>query len=198
VTDTDQTTEQASESSNGNDLEGLDDRTRQLVEAERERNRRAQNEVNSQAASYRHERNEAVERARRAEEEVQTLRRQHESEQERAIREAEERRDAEWQERLDGLTSEHVRQTVAMQVVAAAAGKLRDPQLAAKLIDVVPIAAESDEGKRDKLIADALEALLKANPYLSADASPPVVSQGGRSTPPGQGAERSWLRQPRR
>jgi hypothetical protein len=131
------------------------------------------------------------------------LQRQHETEQERVVREAEERGRQEIRGQMEEQSAQHTRELVTSRVIAAAAGKLRDPELAGRLVDVGPMASEADPAKREALIGGAIDALIKERPYLASDGHAPskpqpLVTPGPRSQPADRGARRregrAWLR----
>ena len=77
-----------------------------------------------------------------------------------------------------------------------AAGRFADPEDAVHMLDLDALLAEADDRKRAEAVDAALDELLKAKPYLAREKERgPLVTQGGRSTPPERRArERSWLR----
>lgn len=166
------------------DLADLDDRARALVE-------RANNEAAARRRDLR-----AAEAARdRAIRERDEARQSAESDTERAVREAEQRGH-------DAAAQVYERRLVGADIIAAASGRLRDPHDAAAHIDLDPIITETDADRRSRMITDELDRLLDAKPYLAAPqnggAGGPLVTQGGRSTAPGDRAATTnpdeWLR----
>jgi len=145
-------------------LEGLDDRTRALVER-----------ANSQAARFRRE-------ARTAQDELANLRQQQESDQERVVREAEERGFARAAPMI-----------VEAEMAIAAAGRMRDPSVAARLLtaeqrdELLQIADVGERRARcDDLVADLLEAhaYMAVEPTVENGQGRTLVTQGGRSRRP--------------
>ena len=125
----------------------------------------------------------ALERERQArrdaEAEVARLRSEHETEQQRAIREAVEAAE----KRVAGEYDTRLRDSaVEAAVTAAAATRLSDPADAI-LAGIDPAAVYAD-GKVDKAkIEKALDALVKAKPYLAAKGTPPSGDTGPKGTP---------------
>jgi hypothetical protein len=160
------------------ELAGLSDDARRLVER-----------ANSDAARSRHD-------LRRAQAELERIQRDHESEQERAIREAEERgRTAELEERAQIVAGYERR--LAIEVVRARAGvRFADPDDAVAMLDLDALLAEQDPARRAQKVDQALEKLLEEKPYLGKDGRGrgPLVTQGGRSGEATRPRERSWLR----
>jgi flagellar biosynthesis/type III secretory pathway protein FliH len=170
------------------ELTDLDDRARRYVQTAR-----------SEAAAYRHERNELRQRAQTAEERLQALEREHESEQEKLVREAEERGRQEGQAEVDKLTADFQRQLATMAIKAKAADRFNDANDAVAALreagTLDDLLSEPDERKRDQAVDKALADLLEAKPYLGRGERRPLVTQGGRSEQPnGRPRERSWLR----
>lgn len=135
---------------------------------------------------------------RQLEEELARRDRERETEQERIIREAKQEAIAEKDAEIDALKKEHLREQVKSRLIAAAAGKLRDPNDAAAYIDPAQIVDEDDDAKRETLITERIAKLVKDKPYLAAETSgprPPLVAQGART---GQSSARPqghrWLR----
>lgn len=125
----------------------------------------------------------ALERERQArrdaEAEVARLRAEHETEQQRAIREATEQAETrvrtEYEVRLRDSAIEAA-------VTAAAASRLADPADAV-LAGIDPASVYAD-GKVDKAkIEKALDALVKAKPYLAVKGTPPSGDTGPKGTP---------------
>ena len=161
------------------ELAGLDDHARRMVER-----------ANSQAAAFRHE-------LRSAQQAYERLQRQHESEQERAIREAEERGRQAAQADTNRIVAEYERRLATAAIRARAAGGFADPDDAVRMLDLDQLLAERDERRREQQVDKALAALLEAKPYLARERERAgvLISQGGRSQPPdGRPRERSWLR----
>jgi hypothetical protein len=167
------------------ELAGLDDRTRAIVERYVTR----ANDASSEAARHRHE-------AREARERLQTLERERETEQERRDRETAEReRAAGRAERDDEVAALH-RQIATGDIRVRAAGRFADPEDAVRMLDVDALLA-TPEAERVAAVDAALGKLLETKPYLArqSEPRPGLMTQGGRSTPPGGRArERSWLR----
>lgn len=117
----------------------------------------------------------AAEKAsRKAEAELADLRKQSMSEQERAVVEARE------QARTEAL-AEANRRIINAEVKAAAAGKLANPKLGTRLLDLDQFKVD-DEGNVDvEAISAAIDGLLEAEPYLAAGATPrtPGSADGG-------------------
>jgi hypothetical protein len=167
------------------DLAGLDDRARAVVERYATR----ANDASGEAARYRHELRETQERLTR-------LERERETEQERRDREVGERERAAGRSERDDEVAGLRREVATGSIRVRAAGRFADPEDAVRMIDLDSLLAEQDERKRAELVDKALEDLLKSKPYLARERERgPLVTQGGRSTPPdGRPRERSWLR----
>lgn len=165
-------------------LAGLDDRTRALVER-----------ANTEAATRRRELRSEKQKREGVERELAELRAAQESEQERLVREAEQR----------GF-ERAVPMLLEAEMAIAAAGRLRDPGDAARLIgeDVrTELLAMTDPTARRERAVQAVEELIEAKPYMAVDAnggSPPatgdLVTQGGRSSQrPGESSSPdAWIR----
>lgn len=164
------------------DLAALDDRSRALVER-----------ANAEAAARRREIRQLEQQLEQHTAELERHRRESETESERLVREAEQRG-------RDTASAEYERRLATSAVIAGAAGRLRDPADAAAHLDVDAIAAAKPDDQ-PALITRLLDDLLTAKPYLALDAtnggSGALVSQGGRSQPPGSspGTPDAWLRQ---
>lgn len=86
---------------------------------------------------------------------------------------------------------------IRAEVKAAAAGKLTNPEIAPKLLDLSEFTVD-DEGEVDaKAIAKAIDVLLAENPYLAAGAAPrvPGVPAGARPGSPEGGDMNALIRQ---
>jgi hypothetical protein len=175
----------ASSTPPADELAGLDDRTRAIVERYVTR----ANDASSEAARHRHE-------AREARERLQTLERERETEQERRDRETAERERAAGRAERDDEVAGLRRQIATADIRVRAAGRFADPDDAVRMLDVDALLRETDERRRADAVDTALTALLEAKPYLAREKERgPLMTQGGRSTPPERRArERSWLR----
>jgi hypothetical protein len=127
--------------------------------------------LKSEAAEYRR-------KLRKAEHELERTRTESLSDHERAVAEAEQRGRA-------AADAEHGRKLLEAQVLAAAAGKLRDPQDAIRYLNLEEL-LELDEG--DRKIGDRIAELVKEKDYLAAAngdtaTTRGVRSQGARTTP---------------
>jgi hypothetical protein len=129
---------------------------------------RALRRANEEAKTYRLKLKEAAE-------ELERFRQDAMSESERALEQA--RREA-----ADAARSEErgrlLGQLVESQVVAAAAGKLANPQLAARLLDLSSFATE-DGSVNTGAIVEAIDRLVVDEPYLKASAMRPVSADQG-------------------
>ena len=166
------------------ELAGLSTEARAIVER-----------ANSEAATRRRELKTERDARVKAERELAELRKDQESELERQIREAEQR----------GF-DKAAPILLEAELAIAAAGKMRDPRLAARLVpeqarEAILEAKDSDE--RAARAETAIEELLEAHPYMAAEqqngpaASPrSLVTQGARTQKPGAGATTpdEWLR----
>lgn len=117
-------------------------------------------------------RREAEKARKTLEGELEKVRRQSMSEQERAIAEA---RD---QARNEAL-AEANRRIVAADVKAAAAGKLTNPALAVRLLDLDQFEVDSEGNTDVEAISTAIDGLLQTDPYLAAGATPRPPGDGG-------------------
>jgi dsDNA-specific endonuclease/ATPase MutS2 len=151
--------------------------------------RRALEHANSEAAAFRHERN-------RLRDELAQLQRENETERQQAIREAVEHDRRERDSSHAATIAAYERQFASMAIQARAGGRFADPADAVRYLDVDRLLAEHDKRKRDQMLDKMLNDLLEAKPYLAHGKEPgPLVSQGGRSRPPGgRPRERNWLR----
>jgi hypothetical protein len=73
--------------------------------------------------------------------------------------------------RLEGATAATAaanKRIIRSEVKAAAAGKLKNPALAVKLIDLDSLEVDEDGEVDEEAIAEAISALLEENPYLAA------------------------------
>ena len=183
-------TKQEPEPKPTDDLEGLDDRARAIVE-----------DARRDAAKSRRDLRAAQSAADEARKQAETIRSQHESEQEKAIREAVEQ--ARGEER-----SKWQRDLLEAQVTAQAAGKLADPDDAISLLPLEDLLAEEDAERRKAKVEKAIADLLEQKPYLAAGANGgddrgrgrELVTQGPRSDAPTKTEDRSaddWLRSAR-
>ena len=121
-------------------------------------------------------RRDADKRARDLEAELATLRTASLSDQEKAVEAA----------RNEGR-NEGLRRVVEAEVRAAAAGKLANPALAAKLLDVDSFIPTDGGEVSAERIGAALEELLAANPYLRIEtpgSTPPASSTGAPPAAP--------------
>ena len=166
---------------NAGDDDGLGDAGRKALDAERKARRDA----------------EAL--AKRQADELDKLRTSQLDENERAIKEA---RDA---GRTEALTSVN-RKLVEAEARAAAAGKLANPALAARLLDLDQFVPSDGSDIDGDAIAAAIDELVKAEPYLGVQeqttpppATPPppagTVTPGAQSGSPAT-FKRSQLRDP--
>ena len=167
------------------ELAGLDDRARAIVEHYVTR----ANDASGEAARHRHE-------AREARERLQTLERERETEQERRDREISERERAAGRAERDDEVAGLRRQIATGDIRVRAAGRFADPEDAVRMLDVDSLLQETDEGKRSQLVDAALTELLRSKPYLARESERgSLVTQGARSaSPTGRPRERSWLR----
>ena len=155
--------------------------------------REALSKANKEAERYRRQ-------AREAQLKAEKLERERETETEKLVREAEQRG-------REAALAEATTKLVTAEVKAAAAGRFRDPADALSLIDHDELVAEADDGKRAKLIGDALDDIAEAKPYLLGTSTSDdggerrgLVSQGARSGQQqgGGGDPDAWLRRGRR
>jgi hypothetical protein len=167
------------------DLVGLDERTRGIVE----RYIRKATESSGEAATWRN-------RARETRDELERMQRERETDAERQNRETAERERAAGRADRDDEVAGLRRQVATADIRVRAAGRFADADDAVRMLDLDALLAERDDAKRAGLVDQALEALLKAKPYLAREKERgPLVTQGGRSTAPdGRPRERSWLR----
>jgi hypothetical protein len=107
-------------------------------------------------------------------EELERLRTQHESDSEKTVREAVDEARAE-------VASNYERRLLEAQVARQAAGTLRDPEDAVRLLPMDELLGIADERERAKRVDDALSELVESKPYL-ANANGETASSGGRST----------------
>jgi hypothetical protein len=166
------------------DLEGLDDHARKLVER-----------ANSEAAARRRDARTAEDARAKLEAELAEFRQAQESEAERRDREAEQRG-------YDKAIGELTPRLLESVLIGVAAGRLRDPTDAAlipartrqELLELT----DPDEQRRQAV--KAIDQLVEAKPHLAAepvnDRAGPLVTQGGRSTQPSRVATDpdEWLR----
>lgn len=74
---------------------------------------------------------------------------------------------------------------IRAEVVAAAAGKMANPQLAPKLLDLTAFKVERDGTVDAKDLAKAIDKLLEDEPYLAGRAAPGSADGGRQGTPAG-------------
>lgn len=86
--------------------------------------------------------------------------------------------------RAEALAAVNAR-LVAAEVKAAAVGKVADPALVPKLIDLSTFAPDADGNVDGKAITSAIDALLAEHPYLAAVPSKPPVPGSGDAGPKG-------------
>jgi hypothetical protein len=164
------------------DLGDLDERSRGLVER-----------ANREAAERRRELRAAQAERDQARRELAEMRQASESESERLVREAEDRG-------RSAAAETYERRLAEADVVAVAAGRMRDPRDAVAYLDLSELVDVSDLEDRRRIIGDQLDRLLESKPYLALDDSNgtrgPLVSSGGRSEPPASGAQTpdAWIR----
>jgi hypothetical protein len=120
----------------------------------------------------------AAERARQAAEaEAEELRNASASDAEKAIAQA--RKEGAAEARAEAMKAANER-LVKAEVKAAAAGKLANPALAVKLLDLSDFEVDDDGNVSEKAIAKAIGELLEENPYLAAgDGKPRGSGDGG-------------------
>lgn len=159
------------------ELEGLDERAKALIER-----------ANSQAARFRRE-------ARSSTDELERFRREQETEREKELREAEERGFAKAAPLI-----------ASAELAVAAAGKLRDPAVAVKLLTDAQrdsLLAATDETERRKRAGELVGELLEAHPYMAVEngngdrREGSLVTQGARSgqrPEAGPTSPDAWLR----
>lgn len=111
-------------------------------------------------ASERESRKAAEKAAKQAQAELEKVKRQHMGEQERAIAEA---RD---EAKREALTAANERLLKA-EVRAAAAGKLADPSIAVRLLDLSDFDVSDDGDVDAKALAKAIDGLVKQYPALA-------------------------------
>lgn len=157
--------QQQQQDDRSDELDGLDERARRLVER-----------ANQEAATRRRETRAAEQRASTLERELAEYRQQQETEQEKAVREAEAR----------GVASVAGRLLDA-ELTIAAAGRMRYPQDAGRLLTSSQrdelLAIENDD-ERAKRASELVDELLKARPEMAlvdANGHRPTVTQGARS-----------------
>jgi hypothetical protein len=167
------------------ELAGLDDRARGLVE----RYARRAGDASGEAATYRT-------KMRTAQTELERMQRERETEQERRDREVGERERAAGRAERDDEVASLRREVATGSIRVRAAGRFADPEDAVRMLDLDALLAEQDDRKRAELVDAALTKLLEAKPYLARKRERgPLVTQGGRSqAPDGRARERSWLR----
>lgn len=193
TTDETTTTTTTTESTETDDSTSTSDEEREQLEALEPDARRLVERANSQAAARRREARAEREARERAEGELAEFRRSAESEQERVVREAEERGFA----RAAPIVLEAV-------FAVAAAGRMRDPEDAARLVDESvreELLTLDAEGRRRRA-TEAIDELLEARPYLalngdeSTSTRGTLVSHGARSSTRRQegGTPDEWLR----
>jgi hypothetical protein len=168
-----------------NDLEGLDNRARELLDR-----------ANSEAATRRRETRAAERRAEEAERKLAEVEKSAMSDTEKAVAEARE-------EGYRAAMAEVGTRELRAYVREAAAGKLRDPADAVRLLDLDAL-AEVKEDDRDAAIRDAIDHLIGSKPYLALDTNgargpASLITQGARSgATPDPGAAASspdeWIR----
>lgn len=167
--DVDDQQQQTDQQQDGADEQQLGDAGRRALEREREA-RRAE-----------------AERRRALEAELATLREQQLPDAERALAAA--RREGADEARAE-LTKSLGRRLVEAEVLAAAAGKLVDPEAAVRFLELDEL-VNDDLSVDRKAVAGALDELLKAKPYLAATGTrraPGSADQGPRETAPATGA----------
>ena len=130
--------------------------------------------------------------------ELERIRTDHESENEKIVREAVEVARAE-------VVASYEQRLLEAQIARQAAGKLRDPEDAVRLLPIADLVQIADEGERARRVDAAIAELLETKSYLALNGqteTPPsrtsLVTQGGRSAPPrdrreGTDAD-SWIR----
>lgn len=159
-----------SSSSDGDELSQLDDKSRALVER-----------ANAEAARFRRELRVATGAREAAETQLAEARKAQETETERLVREAEQR----------GFEKAAPR-ILEAELAIAAAGKLRDPSDAARLISDATrdeLLAITDSAARRKRADEIVDELVEARPYMAVEQTTTpangddrgLVSQGGRS-----------------
>jgi hypothetical protein len=170
----------------GNELTGLTPEAQAAVR-----------EARKEASGYRR-------RLRETEQRLQSLEQERESETDKAVREAEQRgREAALAEAQTKLLRAEVK-------AAAAARRFRDAADVMHLASDGELLGEADDERRDKLLADELDRIAEAKPYLLDSGGDNgeqreqrgLVSQGARSgkQPSGSGTSDpdAWLRRKRR
>lgn len=119
------------------------------------------------------------ERARKAEREAKAAIARAEAAEAKHKTEAEKAIDAARKEGAESVQAKVNEKLKASAAVAAAAGKLANPKLAAKLIDLSDITVDDDGEVDEAALSKAIDDLLKTDPYLAADAKPRPGSGGG-------------------
>lgn len=130
-------------------------------------------------AEERSARRKAEKAAKAAVEELERIQQANQSESEKALAQA--RAEA----RAEALGEANGR-VLRAEVIAAAAGKLADPSDAVSLIDLSTFEVDDDGNVDAKSISSAIDELVKAKPYLAADAGarPGTGGAGARQQAP--------------
>ena len=120
----------------------------------------------------RDEANKFRKRAQAAEREAAKLKEATQSETEKLIAQA---RDEARNETMAAANARLIRS----EAIAAAAGRLANPRLAPQLLDLDGLEVDDDGNVDSSEITKRIDALLKSDPYLSADQEPPRRGSGG-------------------
>jgi len=162
-----------------------------------ERQSRAFEELRRENAKTRRDLRASQKTADELRSELERHRVETESETERTTREAVDSAIAE-------TRSTYERRLLEATIARVAAGRLRDPEDAVRLLPVEELIAIEDESEQRKRLDDAIDELIEAKPYLVGADTPNgettrrLVTQGGRSERPGTRREGtdadSWLR----
>jgi hypothetical protein len=167
------------------DLAGLSDDARRIVE----RSRSSEADARREAAAFRNE-------LRETRTQLDRITRQHETERDRDVREAVERDRTERQAEHDAELARLRREMAVRSFEAMAAVRFAHPADAVMLLPVDELLAEADEGKRNQRADKLLSEMADQGRLPTRDRERgPLVTQGGRSqAPDGRTRERSWLR----